>query len=284
MDRLNFNHFYYFYIVAKEGSVKAAAEKLYVSQPTVSDQIKLLEEFFDCKLFDRKNRALFLTKEGELALEYAEKAFSLSREVTSVLRNKEKLPKSSLDIGMTPNMAQYFIYDSILPLFDHQEFKVNILENERHLLLADLEEGNLDIVISNDREGIFSSMKATKVGKNRTYVLAHKSCRKYKKNFPHSLQEIPFFNYSKDSELRYEIELYFAKYGIAPHIIGEGNDIDLFEVMVKNAKAFVMVPEVGKNRICQNKDVIVLGELEDFETNTWCITKKDYQGPSIGLL
>jgi len=284
MDRLNFNHFYYFYIVAKEGSVKVAAEKLHVSQPTVSDQIKLLEEYFDCKLFERKNRALFLTKEGELALEYAQKAFSLSRELTTRLRNKVKLPKSTVDIGMTPNMAQYFIYDSILPLFDHHEFTVNILENERHLLLAELEEGNIDVVISNTREGILPSMRASKMGKNRTYVLAHKSFRKYKKGFPHSLNEIPFFHYSKGSELRYEIELYFSKYALCPRTIGEGDDIDLFEVIVKNAKGFVMVPEVGKNRICQNKEVIVLGEIEDLETNAWCITKKDYQGPGLNLM
>jgi LysR family transcriptional regulator, transcriptional activator of nhaA len=284
MDRLNFNHFYYFYIVAKEGSVKATAEKLHVSQPTVSDQIKLLEEFFDCKLFERKNRGLYLTTEGHMALEYAEKAFSLSRELTSRLRNKVRLPKTTLDIGMSLNMAPYFMYDSILPLFDHNEFTVNIVENERHLLLAELEEGNIDIVISNTREGIFPSMKASKIGKNRTYVLAHKSFRKHRKNFPSSLNEIPFFNYSQDSELRYEIELYFSKYALSPRSIGEGDDIDLFEVIVKSGKGFVMVPEVGKNRICQNKDVIVLGEIEDLETTTWCITKKDYQGPVLNLM
>jgi len=43
VERLNFSHFFYFYIVAKEGSIKFAAEKLFVSQPTISDQIKLLE-------------------------------------------------------------------------------------------------------------------------------------------------------------------------------------------------------------------------------------------------
>ena len=68
MNRLNFNHFYYFYIVAREGSIKSAAEKLFVSQPTISDQLKLLEEYFECKLFERKHRQLSLTKEGELAL------------------------------------------------------------------------------------------------------------------------------------------------------------------------------------------------------------------------
>ena len=63
MDRFNFNHLFYFYVVAKEGSIKLAAEKLHISQPTISDQIKLLEEHFQCSLFERRNRALFLTKE-----------------------------------------------------------------------------------------------------------------------------------------------------------------------------------------------------------------------------
>ena len=64
MDTLNHKHLFYFYVVAKEGSVKAAAEKLYVSQPTVSDQIRLLEEFFECKLFVREHRSLSLTKDN----------------------------------------------------------------------------------------------------------------------------------------------------------------------------------------------------------------------------
>ena len=46
MNRINFNHLYYFYIVSKEGSIKSTSEKLHVSQPTISDQIKLLEEYF----------------------------------------------------------------------------------------------------------------------------------------------------------------------------------------------------------------------------------------------
>ena len=129
MNRLNFNHLYYFYIVAKEGSVKSASEKLYVSQPTISDQLKLVEEYFDCKLFERRNRSLFLTKEGSLALKYAEKIFDLGNELTFRLRNKIQLPKRSIDIGITHFMSQYFLYDTILPLFEQDEVSVKIHEN-----------------------------------------------------------------------------------------------------------------------------------------------------------
>ncbi|MBK27136.1 MAG: hypothetical protein CME70_24245 [Halobacteriovorax sp.] len=284
MDRLNFNHLYYFYIVSMEGSIKSASEKLFVSQPTISDQIKLLEEFFDCQLFERKNRSLSLTKEGKLALRYAEQIFEQSRELTSTLRNKLNIPKKSLDIGITHFMSQYFLYDNILPLFGRDEVAVNIIENQRHLLLADLEEGNLDIVFTDSKDSISSTMDSYRMGVNKAYAIAHKKYRKHKKGFPESLNEIPFFNYTNESFLKYEIELFFSKNTISPKIIGEADDIDLQQMVAENGLGFVIVPEVAKNRICQNKDVIVLGEVTELETSVWGIVKKSYKGLGYKLL
>jgi LysR family transcriptional activator of nhaA len=192
MDRLNFNHLYYFYIVAMEGSIKAAAEKVYVSQPTISDQIKLLEEYFDCKLFERQHRQLVLTQEGELALDYAKRIFDLSNEVTRRLRHNIKIPKTSFDIGMTPYMSQYFLYDMIMPLFAQKDYTVHLHQQARHLLLAELEEGNLDIFFTDDKDNLPANTEYHRVGLNKTFVVAHKKYRKYKKNFPESLNEIPF--------------------------------------------------------------------------------------------
>lgn len=284
MDRLNFNHLYYFYVVAIEGSIKGASEKLFVTQPTISDQIKLLEEHFDCKLFDRKNRSLHLTKEGNLAFKQAEKIFEIGNELTMRLRNKIKLPKRSIDIGVTHYMSQYFLYDYLAPLFNQEEVTINIAEDERHLLLAELEEGNLDMVFTDDKNGISSTMSAHRAGINKTFVVAHKSFKKYKKNFPESLNQLPFMNYTKDSFLKFEIELFFSKNSISPRVIGEADDIDLFEVVVRNGKAFAIVPEASKNRLCQDKEVIVLGELDELQTSVWGIVKKDYKGLGYKLL
>lgn len=284
MDRLNFNHFYYFYIVSKEGSIKAAAEKLFVSQPTISDQIKLLEEFFDCQLFERKNRSLILTKEGNLALKYAEKIFEQSRELTTRLRNKLQMPKRSLDIGITHFMSQYFLYDTLEPLFKQDEVSVNIVENQRHLLLAELEEGNIDMVFTDSKDSVPGTMESYRVGVNKTFAIAHKKFKKHKKSFPESLGAIPFFNYTNESFLKYEIELFFSKNSLSPRIIGEADDIDLLQMVAEKGMAYVIVPEVAKNRICQNKDVIVLGEITELETSVWGIIKTSYKGLGYKLL
>ena len=284
LERLNFSHLFYFYIVSREGSIKVAAEKLHVSQPTISDQIKLLEQFFKAQLFERKNRSLVLTKEGILALEYAEKIFDLSSQLTARLRNKVELPKTSLDIGITHIMSQYFLYETILPVFDQDEIAINLRENERHLLLADLEEGLVDLVFTDTKDGISANMDAYRVGENRIFAVAHKKYQKHKKLFPESLSAIPFFSYTNESFLKYEIELYFAKNNISPKVVGEADDMDLFEVVTDKGIAFTIVPETAKNRLCQNKDIIILGELEELQTSVWGIIKNSYKGLGYKLL
>ena len=284
MDRLNFSHFFYFYIVAKEGSIKLAAEKLFVSQPTISDQIKLLEEYFDCKLFERQHRQLSLTKEGELALDYAEKVFSMSNELTSRLRHNIKIPKTSFDIGMTPYMSQYFLYDLIMPLFEQKDYTISMHQESRHILLAELEEENIDMIFTDEKDSLPPWTDFHRVGINKTFVVAHKKFRKYKKNFPESLNDIPFFSYTNDSTLKYDIEMFFSQNGITPRVIGQAEDIDLYQQVTENGLAFTIVPEVAKNRLCLNKDVIVLGEVKELQTSVWAVLKKGNRGLGYNLL
>jgi LysR family transcriptional activator of nhaA len=284
MDRLNFNHFYYFYVVANEGSIKAAAEKVFVSQPTISDQIKLLEEYFECQLFERQHRQLVLTQEGELALDYAQRIFDLSNEVTRRLRHNIKIPKTSFDIGMTPYMSQYFLYDLIMPLFDQKDYTVHLHQQARHIVLAELEAENIDIFFTDDKENLPAATEYFRVGSNKTFVVAHKKYRKYKKNFPESLNEIPFFSYSNESTLKYDIEMFFAQNAITPRVIGQAEDIDLYQLVTEQGLAFTIVPEVAKNRLCQNKDVIVLGELKELQSSVYAVIKKGERGLGYKLI
>lgn len=284
MDRLNFNHLYYFFVVAKVGSIKEAAAKLFVSQPTISDQIKLLEEYFDCKLFERQHRQLTLTVEGNLTLEYAEKMFSMSNELTSRLRNNIKIPKTSFDIGMTPYMSQYFLYDLIMPLFDQKDYTISMHQEARHLLLAELEEDNIDLIFTDEKDSLPSWTEYHRVGVNRTFVVAHQKFKQYKRNFPNSLNDIPFFSYNNDSTLKHDIEMFFIQHGITPRVIGHAEDIDLYQLVTEKGLAFTIVPEIAKNRLCQNKDVIVLGELEELQTSVWAVLKKGNRGLGYQLL
>ncbi len=127
-------------------------------------------------------------------------------------------------------------------------------------------------------------MSSYRMGVNKTFAVAHKKYKKHKKTFPESLNLIPFFNYTNESFLKYEIELFFSKNSISPRIIGEANDVDLFQVIAEKGLGFVIVPEVAKNRLCQNGELILLGELEELQTSVWGIIKKNYKGLGYSLL
>lgn len=60
VDWLNYHHFYYFWVIAKEGGIKPAAELRHLPQPTLSTQIQKLEQSLNVKLFDRSGRSLVL--------------------------------------------------------------------------------------------------------------------------------------------------------------------------------------------------------------------------------
>lgn len=68
MRGLNYHHLYYFWVTARLGSLRAAAQRLHLAPQTMSDQIKLLEERLNHPLFERQGRRLVLTVEGHLHL------------------------------------------------------------------------------------------------------------------------------------------------------------------------------------------------------------------------
>ena len=81
MDWLNYHHLRYFWIVAKEGSLARAAERLRVSQPSISGQIRELETAFGQRLFKKEGRKNVLTEAGRMVQRYADEIFSLGGEM-----------------------------------------------------------------------------------------------------------------------------------------------------------------------------------------------------------
>lgn len=71
MEWLNYHHLFYFWVVAREGGVTRASEQLYLSQPTISAQIRALERSLGEKLFVKSGRNLILTEIGRVAFRYA---------------------------------------------------------------------------------------------------------------------------------------------------------------------------------------------------------------------
>lgn len=100
MAWLNYQHLYYFWTVARTGSIAAAGRELFLSPPAISNQLKTLETAMGASLFHRNpGGRLELTEAGQRAFEYAERIFRLGRELCDAME-EERLRRTPSDFEM----------------------------------------------------------------------------------------------------------------------------------------------------------------------------------------
>jgi DNA-binding transcriptional LysR family regulator len=98
-----------FHAVAKHLSFTKAADALFMTQPSVTFQIKQLEEYFNTRLFDRAQGRITLTPAGRIALDYAERILALSAELDARLKDVSGQAGGSLLIGGSMTIGEYLL-------------------------------------------------------------------------------------------------------------------------------------------------------------------------------
>jgi DNA-binding transcriptional LysR family regulator len=110
---MNFTHLLAFYEVARAGSVSAGAERLHVSQPAVTREIRELEDRVGLILFDRLPRGVALTEAGRTLYEYADRIFVLADGAENELKELAGLGAGHMTIGASGTLGVYFVPDMI---------------------------------------------------------------------------------------------------------------------------------------------------------------------------
>jgi len=110
MHTLNYHHLLYFWVTAREGSIAGAAGQLGLSQPTISAQIKSLEESLGHQLFERVGRGLRLSQTGRTAFRYADEIFGLGRELVETLEGRAPGSPLRLEVGVVDALPKLLVH------------------------------------------------------------------------------------------------------------------------------------------------------------------------------
>src|SRR5579883_2704747 len=121
MEWLNYHHLLYFWCVAKEGSIARACEKLRLAQPTISGQLRLLEETLGEKLFVKQGRGLALTEVGRVVYRYADEIFGIGRELQDVLKGRPAGRPTRLMVGVSDLIPKLIAYRILKPALEGTE-------------------------------------------------------------------------------------------------------------------------------------------------------------------
>lgn len=276
MEFLNFHHLRYFWTVAKKGGVRKAADELGVSQPSISAQLRLLEEALGEKLFQRSGRNLVLTEAGQLALTYADEIFSAGRELVNAVKQRPGSRALRLNVGMTDSLSKLIAFEILKPAF-HFSHPTHVICRQAEIapLVNQLQAHRLDLVLAD--EPASSSLKAKafnhRLGRSGvTFCAVPTIAAKLRRNFPQSLHGAPAVLPSENMGMRMALESWFDAQGVRPRLVGEFEDATLMEVAAAGGLGFTTVHTVVDHAALKHYGLKVIAKVEECGSDFYAIT------------
>ena len=210
MEWLNYHHLLYFWMVVREGGVSKAADKLRLAQPTVSAQVKLLEDTLGDRLFERQGRRLVLTDLGRTVYRYADEIFGIGRELLDVVKGRQTGGRPQpLTVGVANAVPKLIVYRLLQPALSG-DAPVHLVcrEDSTHTLLGELATHALDVVIADVpapphvRVKVFNHLLGES---DVTFFAPAQVAARLRRRFPQSLHDAPMMLPAPNTAIRREI-------------------------------------------------------------------------------
>jgi LysR family transcriptional regulator, transcriptional activator of nhaA len=276
MEWLNYHHLLYFWTIAKEGSVTRASAQLRLAQPTLSAQLRALEESLGERLFVRAGRRLELTDTGRMAYRYADEIFSLGREFLDAVKDRPTGRPMRFSVGVVDVMSKLVAFRVLSPALSlPQPVQLTCREDRPDRLLAELAVHSLDLVLADAPTPPGTSVRAFNhlLGESGVSVFApRRQAGTYRRTFPASLRGAPFLVPTEQASLRRSLAQWFDAHDIRPRIVGEFDDAALLQTFAAAGHGLFAAPTVIAAEIARRFDVRPVGELADVRERCYAIS------------
>ena len=274
MTWLNYHHLYYFWITANEGSISNASRKLRVGQPTISTQIRTLEESLNQILFNRKSRGLHLTEAGKVVLDYANQIFSLGNELLEVVKDETFSKRAHIHIGALDGVPKSLIQSVIHSAQRIAPCLITVIEGKGDFLFMELLAHRIDLVVSNFAPTIGNSKQyfSRLLEKIPITIFSTKKFQSLKRKFPKSLQDQPFIMPTLDSKLRHDLNHYFQSNKITVDVVIETQDTSIQKLLGNEGMGLVPLPDFAGKDLVKEGKLIKIGSLQGVTEDFWLVS------------
>lgn len=223
----NYRHLYYFWVVAKEGGMSRAADRLDMAIQTVSAQVRELERDLGYTLLKPQGRGLVLTEAGVATMQQADLIFQLGEQLPAVVRDAISAPSVRLAVGISDGVPKLVVRRLLQPVMDEPNLRLLAHEDEFSGLLAELALHRLDVVLSDRPAPVNANLKVYShaLGTSAVHWYASKAWSAAAiDNFPQCLAQVPVLLPTNHSAVRPRIDAWLERQGIKPRVVGEFED------------------------------------------------------------
>ena len=286
MEWLNYHHLLYFWVVAREGGLTPASRVLRLAHPTLSGQIRQLEDNLGEKLFDRSGRRLVLTDMGRTVFRYADEIFSLGREMMDAVKGRPTGRPVRLAVGIADVLPKLVARQLLEPALRLAEpVRLACFEDRYDRLLASLAMHELDVILTDAPVVPGSNVRAYSrlLGECGLTFFAspalHQTC---KGRFPKCLDRAPFLMPTETTVLRRNLEQWFETHGVHPEIVAEFEDSALLKVFGQDGVGVFAAPSVVEESIKKQHDVEVVGRTDEIRERFYAISgERKLKNPAV---
>ena len=228
----SYRHLYYFWVVAKEGGIARAAERLGMAVQTVSAQVRELERALGHSLLKPAGRGLALTEAGRAAMQQADQIFQLGEQLPALVRDAVSTPSIRLAVGISDGLPKLVVRRLMQPVMLEPTLRLQCSEGRFDELLAALALHRLDIVLADRAAPTNANLKlySHPLGSSSMAWYASKALQaKASEGFPKSLSRVPVLLPTAHADVRPRLDHWFEQHGIRPRIVGEFEDSALLK-------------------------------------------------------
>jgi LysR family transcriptional regulator, transcriptional activator of nhaA len=287
MEWLNYHHLQYFWMVAKHGSITRASAELRLAHPTISGQIRRLEEVLGEKLFARSGRNLVLTDRGRIAFRYADEIFSLGQELQDSIKGRSTGQPLRLVVGVSDVIAKSMVHRMLEPAFQLRD-KVRIICKEARsadAFLGELAVHAVDVVLADAPAGPGTPVRTFShpLGEcGSSFFAAPQLAKACRRGFPRSLDGAQVLLPSADSTFRRALDEWFQSRDIRPEIIAELDDLALASVLGERGLGLLAAPDVIEKELRQRYGLQRVGRAKDIRQRFYAISvERKIKNPAV---
>lgn len=260
MERINLNKLYYFHVVAKTGSVKAATKKLNLTQSTISGQIRQLEEELGFNLFIRKHRKLELSARGEMVLKKSDSIFSLADSLRDISATSSSVTK--INIGVIPSLSNLFIYDFSLKLWKDRKVRIATYPGTMPQLIQMMDQNKVDMILSDGFSATSRRYKNLRLGTDPLVAVSRNKKIFSGVRFPQNLAGQDYVKIAQPSNLQSDVDYHLKIQNIEPRIAGEAHDLGMVKAILSVTDGFSILPRKSVRNELRKGELKLLGQLE----------------------
>lgn len=288
MDWLNYHHLLYFWVVAREGSITRATEVLNLTQPTISAQLRRLEESLGEKLFEKSGRGLALTEAGRIAFRYAGEIFALGRELRDTLRDRPTGKPLRVTVGVADVVPKLVAYRVLRPAFQAaKEVEIVCREGPSDALLAQLGQHEVDLVLTDAPAGgrVPRAFNHYLGESGTTFFAAAPLAASVRRDFPRSLSGAPLLLPGEATQIRRAIEQWLDVNELTPRRVGEFDDLALMTTFGRGGTGVFPAPSAIEREIEAEYHVRVVGRVADLKERFYAVSaERKIKNPVVSAI